>query len=269
MTTFFFRNDDVRETLDNSLVAMTELLIKYKIPISHAVEPANVSPEVVDWLLDIKKGHPSLIEIIQHGYSHRLNYKTVIGGKIKKGEFGGARTYKEQYDEIKKGKDRMDDLFREHWFPLFTFPYGARNDAAINAVSDAGFLAVNGSMGISWKHRIAYPIGRFFKKEMIAGRKVSWNLRYKPNTNLFQIDTSISLIKKFYNEQSDCEYYTFEALKRISEDYMKQLDVVGFVLHHRYDTHESIQMLENFIQWLKTIHNINFSTQEAIYKEYA
>lgn len=80
---FFFRNDDLRNKLDDSLIKITDLFIKYNIPITHSVEPANVSEEVVKWLVDVKKKYPDLIEIMQHGYEHKIK------NNFKKGEFGG------------------------------------------------------------------------------------------------------------------------------------------------------------------------------------
>jgi len=265
----FFRNDDIRDKLDDSLVQMTKLFIQNNIPISHAVEPANISSKVLEWLCDIKQKHSNFIEIVQHGYAHRLNYRKQIGGKIKKGEFGGDRTYQEQFDEIRNGQKIMDKYFGNSWFRLFTFPYGARNAAAIKAVSDSGFLAVNGSMGITTKHKYLYKIGQILNKEMLFGRKISWHLKHKPNTNLFQIDTSISNIKKFNDEMTNCEFYSFEDLKKRTQMYLKKNDVIGFVLHHRYENEISIEQLELFVKWLKSIPNIKFTTQEDIYKAYA
>ena len=82
-TIIFFRNDDVRDVLDDSLIGLTELCLKHQVPIAHAVEPANVTPEVVDWLMATKKKHKRLIEIIQHGYDHSLNVTKMVGGKLK------------------------------------------------------------------------------------------------------------------------------------------------------------------------------------------
>ena len=268
MKMIFFRNDDVRSTLDASLIMLTDLFIKHNIPISHAVEPANISSEVKEWLLKTKQEHPDIIEIVQHGYSHQINFKTVKKGKEKKGEFGGSRTYQEQYPEIKIGKERMDELFGNNWFPLFTFPFNRRNEAAIIAVNDLGFIVVNEEMDVKLKHRLFNYVGRKIKKEMIAGRSVSWHLCYKPNTNLFQIDTSISVIKKFIDEQTSCEYYTLEQLKKMTLKYMKHIDIIGFVLHHRYDTKNTIQILDDLMIWLKSLDYVSFYSQENIYKTY-
>lgn len=266
----FFRNDDVRQILDQSLIEITDVLIKNNIPVSHTVEPANVSTEVIDWLLEMKNKHPDLIEIVQHGYGHKLNYKNVIGGKLKKGEFGGTRSYEEQLEEISHGKQLMDKYFNRNWFPLFTFPYGARNVAALKAVSASGFKVVNGSMGVSFQHKVLYFAGRLLNKEMLFGRKISYNLKHKKGLSLFQIDTSISVIKKYINEESEALFYTLDELKSKTRKYLKNSPTIGIVLHHRYhNTQEKVKLLEDYIYWLKSLPQVKLCTQEEIYKEFS
>lgn len=263
---FLFRNDDVRDKLDESLIQITDLFIKYNIPITHAVEPANATPEVIQWLLDTKKKHPTIIEIIQHGFAHKLNYQKVIGGKLRKGEFGGDRTYEEQFSEIREGKELMDKYFGDQWFPIFTFPYGARNQEAVKAVSDAGFIAVNGGVSPNKKQQMFYKVGRILKKEYLFKRKVSWNLKYKPNTKLFQIDLGISIIKKYHDEGTNCDMNTLDALKAKTNNYLT-LPNVGVILHHRYhNTDDRIKLVDDYLQWIKTIDGVTFSKQEDIYR---
>ncbi len=264
----FFRNDDVRDKLDKSLIEITDLCVKYNMPISHAVEPANVSKEVVNWLLEMKNKHGNLIEIIQHGYNHKLNYTKKIGGKLKKGEFGGDRTYEEQYNEIKKGKELMDSYFGSSWFSLFTFPFGARNNAAIKAVSDAGFKVVNGSKGISFKLKLFYIIGRLFNKEIMFDRKISWHLMKKPGTNLFQIDMSFGIIKSFINTEDQAVFFNLEQLKNITIKNLESNTYIGIVLHHRYHNSTEISKLfDEYLQWLKELPNISFVNQEQVYNQ--
>ncbi len=270
MKYIFIRNDDVRGILDDSLIKITEICIAKGIPICHTVEPANVSPEVVSWLMAKKKETPELIEIVQHGYSHSLNYENKIGGKIKKGEFGGSRTYNEQYNEIKKGKDLLDKYFGDDWFPLFTFPYGARNEDSLHVLKDVGFLAVNGSMGISNKHKILYNIGRFLGQEMLFGRKISYNLREKKKYDIFQIDTAFSIIKQYYDDSYNASFYKLDELKRITNLYMKSVPNIGIVLHHRYhNNNEKIELVEKFFNWLKSIDDVKFVNQKFIYEKYS
>ena len=266
----FIRNDDVRQTLDHSLRQITELCIQNRFPISHTVEPANVSTEVIRWLLDMKQKFPEYIEIVQHGYSHKLNYQNLIGGKVKKGEFGGHRSYKEQFREIIAGKNLMDKYFEDNWFPLFTFPYGARNIETILAINNAGFKAINGSMGISYKHRILYYLGQILNKEMINGRKISYNLKYRKGMSLFQIDTSISVIKNYVNEEQDAIFYSIDELKLQTQNCIKQIPSVGIVLHHRYhNSVDKIRILEQYIRWLKNLPNVHFVKQEFLFNKFA
>ena len=91
MSLVFFRNDDVRDSLDKSLIDLTSIFIGEDVPINHVVEPANVSPEVVAWIKEKKKEWPKLIEIGQHGFDHKLKAVKKILGKIRKGEFGYGR----------------------------------------------------------------------------------------------------------------------------------------------------------------------------------
>ena len=259
----------MRDKLDDSLIRITNIFIKNNIPITHAVEPANLTQEVVDFLLNTKREYPNLIEIIQHGYNHKLNYKEFIGGKLRKGEFGGKRTYEDQYKDIKAGKNLMDKYFGDMWFPVFTFPYGARNNAVIKAVNDVGFKVVNGGISPYFKHRIFYKIGRLLKKECLLNRKVSWNLKYKPNTNLFQIDLGISIIKKYNDERTACEMYTLDELKKLTINNLKILNI-GLLIHHRYhNTEEKLMLVEDYLSWIKQLPNIEFSTQEQIFRIFA
>lgn len=270
MKYIFFRNDDVRNSLDKSLIEVTDLFVQNQIPISHAVEPANVTPEVFEWLKEKKKNYPNLIEIIQHGYRHKLNVEVNIGGKLRKGEFGGTRSYKEQYEDILAGRQLMDRYFKDQWFSAFTFPFGARNKAAIKAISDCDYKVVNGSMGTTWDYNLLYFAGRLLKKEMLFKRKISWNLKFKPGTNIFQIDTSISIIKKFLDDNESAEFYSLDELKKKTILYLRKKNNVGFVLHHRYHNEPyKLQLVEDFLKWLKSMKGIEFSSIEGIYNRFA
>ncbi len=99
---FFFRNDDVRDKLDESLIEIQDIFIEGNVPITHAVEPANVVKDVIEWLIYQKKEYPNLIALMQHGYDH------TIKNNFKKGEFEGQRGFHEQFDDIFNGKKMMN-----------------------------------------------------------------------------------------------------------------------------------------------------------------
>ena len=260
---FFFRNDDVRNILDESLVELTMLFISHEIPITHAVEPANISKEVVKWLISVKKQFPSLIDIMQHGYDHTVKNKT------RKGEFGGQRSYEEQFIEIKKGKEIMDDWFGDLWFPAFNFPYAPYNPEAIKAVNDCGFKVLNSHFNAGLSRRIFYKIGHALKKGYLLNHHVSWNLNYYPNTRLFEIDVNTGFIKKYYNELYDCEMLNLPELKNETYQYLKY-KTVGVLLHHRYHNNEDkIKLVNEYLKWCKSNPYFEFWSLKNIYEKFS
>jgi len=259
----FFRNDDVRGSLDDALVQLTELFIEQKIPISHAVEPANLSKEVVKWLLDLKIKYPNLIDIIQHGYDHSEK------NKIRKGEFGGQRVYKEQFEDIKNGKSLMNQYFGNLWFPAFCYPNGPYNYAAMKALVDNNFKVVNGGWEIDLKHKIFYLIGHLFRKELLFGYRVPYNLEYRPKNKIFQVNINISLINKYIDEETNSIMLSLNKLKMETERF-KILPTIGILFHHRYhNTRERIKLVKDYLIWLKAESYFKFVTIKNIYNRYA
>ena len=159
--TVFFRNDDVRNRLDNSLSQITDLFIKYNIPICHAVEPANVTQEVVDWLNYVKKMRPDLIEIIQHGFDHKIKNKS------DRGEFGRKRTYNEQFHDIKLGQELMNKYFDNSWFEAFSFPYGIYNSNTLTILDKLNFKVISTGLNSGVKRRIFNEIGWLLNKKFL------------------------------------------------------------------------------------------------------
>ncbi len=259
----FFRNDDVRNKLDDSLIELTMLFISHEIPLTHAVEPANITKEVAEWLLQVKKEYPDLIDIMQHGYDH------TVKNKFQKGEFGGQRTYIEQFNEIKRGKELMDNWFGELWFSAFNFPYAPYNLEAIKALDDCGFKVINSHFNSRVSRRIFYLLGHSLNKGFFLNHHVSWNLNFYPNTKLFEIDVNTGFIKKYYNELYDCEMLNLSELKKETSQYLKY-KTIGVLLHHRYHNSENkIKLVNEYLKWCKSVSNFEFWSLKNIYETFA
>lgn len=258
MNKIFFRNDDVRDRLDQSLVELTKLFIEKKIPIIHAVEPANISEEVANWLLRMKLDFPEYVEIMQHGYDH------TIKNKIKKGEFGGQRTYKEQYDDIKCGKDLMNKWFGDLWFPAFNFPYAPYNLAAIKAVDDLDYKVINSHFNNGISRKLFYFAGHLINKGNLFNHHVSWNLDYYPGTKLFEIDMNISFIKEYLNEKEDAVFFNLDELISDTIKYSKYR-TTGVLFHHRYHNSGSkLKLVEDYLNWCLS-NGFDFTSLSEIY----
>ena len=71
---------------------------------------------------------------------------------------------------------------------------------------------------------------------------------------MFQIDTSISLIKKYIDEETEALFYSLDELKTLAIKYLNNSQTVGIVLHHRYhNSHEKLELLISFIEWLENL----------------
>lgn len=263
MINIFIRNDDVRETLDESLLEITDICIRNEVPISHAVEPANVTKEVVDWLLVTKKEYPHLIEIIQHGYDHKIKYNITRYGKIRQGEFGGNRTFEEQYNDLLKGYNLMNTYFGKSWYPLLTLPFGAFNKHTLRAMNKIGYKGLSTSVNFSKKHRIKDVLGRILRVNFLLNRQISYHMRNRPGTNFIDIGVSANIIRKYLNEDEAIHFTNKEILEKISHNSLFT-DNIGILLHHRFHK-DIIPQFSDLVKHLKMCRNFSFKGIEELY----
>lgn len=239
----FLRNDDVRNVLDKELTDLTQLCISHKVPISHAVEPANVSDEVINWLLTLKMKHPTLIEIIQHGYNHNLTHPEV------KMEFGGNRNYVDQLNDIVKGKKLMDQYFGDYWSPVFTFPYGSYNYYTLKAVEKAGYNAISSKIDFSTKNQIKNKIGTMLNKDFLYNKKISYHNSQRKKFTFKEFSISVNLIKKYIDSNTAHHYSIDEIYSQVLKA-EKHTNTIGILFHHRFHKNEML-MIDNLITKLK------------------
>ena len=229
----FLRNDDIRESLDPSLIRLLEICVKRGIPISLAVEPRNVTHAVADWLLSQQKQNPNLIEIIQHGYDHSIKYEKLIRGKLRKGEFGGNRRYSDQRDDLASGIAIMNDFFASNWTRVISFPFGAFNTDTLKAVKHLGYVGLSSSVSFGFKHRIKNYVARMLRLNFVLSSRVSYHLAQRPIFRISEVDVSVNVIRKYISETKAIHYSVDEVLNRVQESSM-HTSAIGVLLHHRF-----------------------------------
>jgi peptidoglycan/xylan/chitin deacetylase (PgdA/CDA1 family) len=242
-TYVFFRNDDVRHSLDQSLIDLTMLCMDHKVPISHAVEPANVTHEVSEWLIGMKKQFPDLIEIIQHGYNHNLKNPT------KKMEFGGTRGYQEQYEDIKKGKVIMDEIFGNLWDPIFTFPYGTYNEQTLKAIDQLGYAAISSKVKFNYKGRLKNTVGRILQKDILFDKKINYHPDIRYGYKFKEISVSANIIKQYIGV-STAEHYPLEDILKQIRIASVHTYIIGVLFHHRFHA-DHLNLIADLITALK------------------
>lgn len=257
-TLVFFRNDDVRDTLDQSLIDLTTLCIDHKVPISHAVEPANITPQVSEWLIGVKKQFPDLIEIIQHGYDHNLK------NPEQKMEFGANRGYEEQYNDIKKGKEIMDLTFGTLWEPIFTFPYGTFNAHTLKAIDKLGYKAISSKIKYTFKGRLKNSLGKLMGKDTLLGKKINYHPDVRHGYKFREISVSANLIKQYTGETTAEHYSHQEIIEQIRVSNL-HTEFIGLLFHHRFHK-DYLKLTADIIVTLKD-KGYSFSTIKEIIKQ--
>lgn len=240
--TIFFRNDDVRDILDKSLIDFTDMFIKFGFPVSHAVEPGNLSEEVAEYLTNLISKHPDLIEIIQHGFNHNKNNPTI------KMEFGGTRDFRSQLKDINEGKVIMDNYFGKSWTHVFTFPYGTYNQATLQALDYIGYGAISTKIQFSVINRLKNQIGVILGKDMIFGKKINYHTKFRQGYNFKEVSVSANLIRR-YTGYDTAEHYTLNEIIGQINEASKYTNLIGVLFHHRFHQNQ-LPVIEQLLAWV-------------------
>lgn len=262
MPVFYLRNDDIN-ILDDELVAVTRRATDHGVPITHAVEPANVTDEAVQWLLDTKADAPRLLEIMQHGYDH---------GKRDKGEFGGKRPYDEQFRDLARGKQIMQEAFGEQFFSCLNFPFGPYNQHSMRAADHLGFRVISSHYNCRRSRRMLYAVGHLLRRGQILDRHVSYHLDFYPGTSMFCVDMAVSFIQKYIGPYGgrECVFHPFEWIKSRIDAFVPHTPVIGLLLHHRYHTDEaSLDLISQVLDYAASLPDARFLNMEEVYQEWA
>ena len=254
-TTVFFRNDDVN-VMEPGLVETTDLLLERGVPVSHAVEPANLAPETASWLLAQAADG---VEIIQHGYAH---------ARHDVGEFGGNRGAADQEADLRAGLAVMRDTFGDAFFPAMSFPFGAYNEHSIPLLDRLGYPVVSCHWRHQFSRRVYYGLGRMLGKGRWLGRHVSHHLRMYPGTGVREISVAISPIVRYFPGQGPtaCRFMGPDSFAEVFRRCRRAVPVVGIVLHHRFHAGaRELRLLGEYVDILER-EDVAFGTIRGIHE---
>jgi hypothetical protein len=137
----FFRADDVAVP-GRQFSRMMDLFSTYGVPLSLAVVPAMLTRKRWQYLKGFEKKNPSRWCWHQHGWRH-VNHET----EGKKQEFGGARTISEIQRDLVGGKNRLEQLMGDRFYPVFTPPWNRCSNGTLKLLKELGYAAVSRSRG--------------------------------------------------------------------------------------------------------------------------
>lgn len=261
MPVFYIRNDDVN-VLDRELVEITGICAEEGVPLTHTVEPGNVTDECLQWLLEQKNRDPRLLELMQHGYDHSWHDE---------GEFGGQRSFADQFTDLEKGKKILLEKLGKDFFPALNFPFGPYNSHSMRAADQLGFKIICSHYNCRLSRRLLYAAGHLLGRGKIMDKHVSYHLDFYPGTGLYCIDMAVSLIKRYHGEHGgiECDFFSLEEIMSRIASFNEHTPVIGVLLHHRYHHHpESLDLVRQVIRSLKSIPEAEFLNMEEIYQRH-
>ena len=137
----FFRADDVAVP-GRRVCGLLELFRRNRAPLCPAVVPAWLTAGRWRHLKGAAAKDPSLCCWHQHGWRH-VNHE--ISGK--KQEFGPARGLSEIKSDLLRGKQRLEELMKADFYPVFTPPWNRCSDDALRLLPTLGYAAVSRDCG--------------------------------------------------------------------------------------------------------------------------
>jgi len=137
----FFRADDIAVP-GQQFARLLQIFSRYRAPLCLAIVPAWLTRPRWSALRRIAQKAGSRWCWHQHGWRH-TNHE--VEGK--KQEFGPARSRDDLEHDILCGRQRLEKLLGEEFYPVFTPPWNRCDQKALEVLKHLGYAAVSRSRG--------------------------------------------------------------------------------------------------------------------------
>jgi len=213
--TVFFRADDIGAG-GRAFQALSLVFQHHRVPLAPAVVPAWLSSARISQLLAEAPPAEALWGWHQHGWRH-VNWQR----SGKKSEFGGHRDCEQQRQDIRKGRNKLLEVFGDQLAPVFTPPWNRLSPATLKVLNELGFAAVS----------LADPLDG----------------AQRSNRDLRNLRVQIDLhTRKGLDPEAD-----FRALLRELDQRLSGREPVGIMLHHQRMTFFAFEFLDTLLDLLK------------------
>jgi len=137
LTKVIVRVDDIGGK-NQQAEALILAFCKLGVKVTCAVVPYWLTSDCIDFMVNISKQFPGLIEVHQHGYAH-INYSDA-GEEY---EFGPNRTFEQQRSDILAGRRVLEKFLGRLFSPVFTPPYNAFDENTLLALRQAQYCGIS------------------------------------------------------------------------------------------------------------------------------
>ncbi|MGE4618805.1 MAG: DUF2334 domain-containing protein [Planctomycetota bacterium] len=115
-----------------------DVLEAHGVPIHLEVIPGDLTEDGADQLKDEYSRRSVIVQCHQHGYRH-----TNHGTDTKRCEFGDHRETASQLEDIRAGKNHLENLLGEIFVPFFSPPWNRYGATTLEAIEQAGLLGMS------------------------------------------------------------------------------------------------------------------------------
>ena len=221
----FVRDDDV-DSLTPELEAVSGLFVEAGIPVSYQVVPARLSADAAEHMLALRRRHPDLVHLGQHGYSHEAS----VPGVHEWAEFAGGRSADDQRRAIATGRRQLLEAFGDAFDGrVFTPPCHKYDRTTVQTLESLGFDTVSASYRIGIPARLFYLAGHALRRTRLLGRNVSYHGRHHPGSQVREVSVSVDIDLGADGERVS---KTTDALVAEVSAAALRTERVGIMLHH-------------------------------------
>lgn len=186
---YFVRNDDVGP-LNDELKAFAETFLSRNIPVSYQIIPARLTETCADYLLELERARPDLVEFGQHGLSHQMTLR----GRTVKREFGPERSFEAQSADIVGGLEILyERLGRERRIEIFTPPQHKFDRSTVVAAAAAGHRVFSIAAYATWRHQAAYVVGRRLGSGSVLHHGISYHEGVRPEARIQELSIAVAV----------------------------------------------------------------------------
>jgi peptidoglycan/xylan/chitin deacetylase (PgdA/CDA1 family) len=137
----FFRADDIAVP-GKQFAHLLEVFSQNRVPLCLAVVPAWLTRQRWRVLKNIAQNTASRWCWHQHGWRH-VNHE--IDGK--KQEFGPVRSRADLEHDIRRGRQRLESLLGQSFYPVFTPPWNRCDQKTLEVLKERNYAAISRSRG--------------------------------------------------------------------------------------------------------------------------
>ena len=225
----FFRDDDIDED-EETLIRLLDLFLAHGVPLNLAVIPDLLSDATVRRLHTRELWIPESLGLIQHGWRH-INHEQ----EGRKCEFGISRSLADKFNDIARGKSRLEDAFGPRFYPAFTPPWNRCTQDTFGVLDELGFMVFSKDRG----------------KELVEGHRFQ------------EISTTLDLYR--WKDGATLQPPDFIVKTLVSQ--LWELDTIGILLHHKVMDIAALTFLDQLLTELRHCPQVRFHTFKTLMQQ--